>query len=85
MTVDIPSAILSYITIPLYVGGLLILIYLVAQKELGFSLLDPVKETPDNVQDGQRPKSRIEAYLFIGVLFAALTVLSFITQRRSEK
>jgi hypothetical protein len=84
MSVDVPSAILSYATIPVYVGGLLILVYLIAHSQLGFSLSEEVKETVKTELAQERPKVPISSYLVVAMMFALFTFLTITNQRRQH-
>jgi hypothetical protein len=82
MSVDVFSAILSYATIPIYVAGLLILVYIIARTQLGFSLTEMVKKSVKTNMVQKRPKRPISTYLVVVVLFALFTVLTITTKRR---
>lgn len=82
MQVDLLSAILSYATIPLYVGGLLVLIYIIARSQTGFSLSGEVKQVVAMNLEHRRREVPISAYLIVTALFALFTVLTVLNRRR---
>jgi L-asparagine transporter-like permease len=84
MSVDVFSAILSYATIPIYVAGLLFLVYIIAHSQLGFSLSNQVKQSVKTELAQERPKAPISNYLVVVVLFALFTFLTIADQRRQK-
>lgn len=84
MSVDVFSSILSYATIPIYVFGLLFLVYIIARSQLGFSLSEEVKQTVKTELAQARPKAPVSTYLVVIVLFALFTILAITNQRRQH-
>lgn len=84
MSVDVFSAILSYATIPIYVVGLLFLVYIIARSQLGFSLSGLIKQSIKAELAQERPKGPISAYIVVFLLFALFTFLTITTQRRQH-
>ncbi|MBV9617220.1 MAG: hypothetical protein JO011_08375 [Ktedonobacteraceae bacterium] len=82
MSVDLLNAILSYATIPIYVVGLLVLVYCIARFQLGFSLSGQIKHSVKTKVTQQRLERPISAYLIIVLLFALFTFLTITNQRR---
>lgn len=86
MTVDVFSAFLSYMTIPLYVFGLLFLIYIIARSQLGFSFTGEVKEVVEAEIEELRPKSKtpLIAYLLVAVMFVLFIWSTIATERKQR-
>jgi L-asparagine transporter-like permease len=82
MSVDVFSSILSYATIPIYVFGLLLLVYIIAHSQLGFSVSEEVTQTVKTELAQTRPKTPISTYLVVILLFAVFTILTITNQRR---
>lgn len=86
MTVDVFSAFLSYMTVPLYVFGLLFLIYIIARSQLGFSVTGEVKEVVEAEIEELRPKSKapLIAYLLVAVMFVLFIWSTILTERKQR-
>lgn len=96
MTVDVFSAFLSYITIPIYVFGLLFLVYIIARSQLGFSITGQMKQSVKSGLSNSRQKGLkrlkgqnrsgmpIITYLIVFSLFALFTVMTIIRQRKQS-
>lgn len=86
MTVDVFSAFLSYMTVPLYVFGLLFLIYIIARSQLGFSVTGEVKEVVEAEIEELRPKSKapLIAYLLVAVMFVLFIWSTIATERKQR-
>ncbi|MDQ2902676.1 MAG: hypothetical protein ABI456_09755 [Ktedonobacteraceae bacterium] len=84
MSADVLEAFLAYATIPLYVIGLLVLVYIIAHSQLGFSLSEEIKQTVKTELTQERPKAPVSSYLVLFVLFALFTVLAIMNQRRQQ-
>ena len=86
MTVDLLSAILSYATIPVYVFGLLFLIYIISRSQLGFSISEEVKEVVETEIAEHRPKTKtpISIYLLVAALFVLLIGGAMIAERKQH-
>jgi amino acid transporter len=76
MSADVLEAIIAYALIPIYVFGLLILVYLIAHYQLG--LFSSQKHAYE--EHTIAPST----YIFAFVLFALFTLLAFLS-RRSNK
>ena len=85
MSVDVLSAILSYATIPIYVVGLLILVYIIAHSQLGFSFSEQIKQSIKTDLAQKRSKAPVSAYLVVVVLFALFTVLTVTTRGKQRR
>ena len=86
MSVDIFNAILSYVTIPLYVFGVLFLIYIIARSQLGFTVTGEVKEVVEAEIEEHRPKSKtpIIAYLLVVAMFVLFIWSTIVTERKQH-
>ena len=84
MSVDVFSAILSYATIPIYVFGLLFLIYIIARSHLGFSFTGQVKQVVKTEVAQHRPKTPVSTYLVVVVLFILIIGVTIITERKQH-
>lgn len=84
MSADVLEAFLAYATIPIYVIGLLVLVYIVAHSQLGLSLTEEVKETVKTELAQERPKAPISSYLVVAAMFALFTFLAITNQRRQH-
>jgi 5-bromo-4-chloroindolyl phosphate hydrolysis protein len=93
MTVDVFSAFLSYITIPIYVFGLLLLVYIIARSQLGFSFSRQIKSAAKTglARKEQQKRKGLKrsgapmiTYLLVFLLFALFTALTIITQREHK-
>ncbi len=84
MSVDVFSSILSYATIPIYVFGLLLLIYIIAHSQLGLSVSEEIKQTVKTELAQERPKAPISTYFVVALLFALFTALAITNQRRQH-
>lgn len=84
MSADTLEAFLAYATIPIYVIGLLVLIYIIAHSRLGFSLSGETKQTVKTELPQERPKTPVSTYLVMVAVFALFTVLAIINQKRQH-
>ncbi len=82
MHVDIYSAVLSYATIPIYFGGLLLLVYIVARSQLGFSLSRQIKASMKADLERERPQASASSYVIVLVMFALCIALAAVMQKR---
>ncbi len=82
MSADALEAFLAYATIPIYVIGLLVLVYIVAHSQLGFSLAGQIKQSVKTELAQERPKAPISSYLVVVAVFALFTFLAITNQRR---
>lgn len=86
MAVDVFSAILSYATIPLYVAGLLLLVYIIARSQLGLSITGEVKEVVKTEIEEHRPETTtpFSTCLVVAALFGLFIGATIITERRKR-
>ncbi len=86
MSVDVFSAILSYATVPVYVFGLLLLIYIIARSQLGFTFTGQVKEVVKAENEERRPKTKtpIFSYLVVAALFVLFIGATIFTERNQH-
>lgn len=84
MSADTIEAFLAYATIPIYIFGLLFLVYLVAHSQLGLSVSEEMKESVKTELAQERPKAPISIYLVVLILFALFTFLAITNQRRQQ-
>lgn len=75
MSADLIEAIMAYALIPIFVIGLLIVVFIIAQAQLGLFTSHESASTRQN-------KSAISEYIFVVALFLFFTVLTFIARRR---
>jgi ABC-type dipeptide/oligopeptide/nickel transport system permease component len=81
---ELLEAILAYATIPAYVIGLLVLIYIVARTQLRYSPLKQAEQSLRNELSLKPPKASVSAYLLVCLLFALYVLLTITTQRRQQ-
>jgi heme O synthase-like polyprenyltransferase len=86
VTVDVFSALLSYATVPVYVLGLLFLIYIIARTQLGFTFTGQVKEVVKSKVAERRPKTKtpIISYLVVAAMFVLFIGATIVTERKQR-
>ena len=88
MPTDTLESLLAYATIPVYAGGLLVLVYLIARYQLQFSFRQEMKRALKSLakrkQSNKQPGYSPVVYLSVGLLFLLFTVMAILSRKGKQ-